>query len=123
MQGWNLVLRFLLELACLLGIAVGGWLVSPALGVVGSVVAAAAWGVFAVPDDPSRNGEAPVPVHGWVRLLVELAVFIGGAAAWLAAGRWAVAVTVTALLVLHHVVAWPRLRWLLRQRADRSRAG
>lgn len=117
MRGWNLVLRFVLELACLLGIGVAGWLVTPALGIAGSVAAAAAWGVFAVPDDPSRSGKSPVPVHGWVRLLVELAVFIGGAAAWLVAGRWAVSVIIAALLVLHHVVAWPRLRWLLRQRA------
>jgi hypothetical protein len=122
MQGWNLVLRFGLETACLLGIGVAGWLVTPALGVAAGVAAAAVWGVFAVPDDPSRNAHAPVPVHGWVRLLVELAVFIGGAAAWLVAGWWAVAATITALLVLHHVVALPRLRWLLRQRRRRERA-
>lgn len=117
MQRWNLVLRFVLELACLLGIGVAGWLVTPVLGVAGGIAAAAAWGVFAVPHDPSRNGKAPVPVHGWVRLLVELAVFIGGAAAWLVAGGWAVSMTITAFLVLHHVAAAPRLRWLLRQRA------
>lgn len=118
MRGWNLVLRFGLELACLLGIGVAGWQVAPALGVAGSAGAAAAWGVFAVPGDPSRSGNAPLAVHGWVRLLVEAVVFIGGAAAWLVAGRWAIAVTLTALLALHHAVALPRLRWLLRQRAS-----
>jgi hypothetical protein len=116
MHGKNLVLRFVLELACLLGIAVAGWQVTPALGVALSVTAAAAWGVFAVPDDPSRSGNAPVPVHGWARLLVEIAVFVGGAVAWFVAGRWIVAVTIGALLVLHHVDALPRLRWLLQQR-------
>lgn len=118
MRGWNLVLRFVLEAACLLGIAVAGWGVAPAVGLAGAVVVAAVWGVFAVPNDPSRSGNAPVRVHGWVRLLIELAVLLGGAAAWLVAGRPVVAVTTTALLVLHHVVSLPRLRWLLRQRAS-----
>ncbi len=118
MPGWNLVLRFVLEVACLVGIGVAGWQVTPALGIAGSVMAAAAWGVFAVPDDPGRHGEALVPVHGWLRLLMELAVFIGGAAAWLVAGRLAVSVSLAALVVLHHVVALPRLRWLLMQRAS-----
>lgn len=112
------MLRFVLEVACLLGIAVAGWVVAPAVGVAGAVVVAAAWGVFAVPDDPSRSGNAPVRVHGWVRLLIELAVLLGGTAAWLVAGRPVVAVTITVLLVLHHVVSLPRLRWLLRQRAS-----
>ena len=40
-------------------------------------IAAAAWVTFAVPGDPSRSGRAPVPVPGWVRLLLELAVFLG----------------------------------------------
>lgn len=117
MRGWNLVLRFVLEVACLIGIAVAGWRVAPAVGVGGAVTVAAVWGVFAVPDDPSRNGDAPVPVHGWVRLLIELAVLLGGVAAWLAVGRSGLAVAITLLVVLHHVVSLPRLRWLLRQRA------
>lgn len=118
MRSWNLVLRFVLEVACLFGIAVAGWVVAPAVGVAGGVVLAAAWGVFAVPDDPSRSGNAPVSVPGWVRLLIELAVLLGGATAWLVAGRPVVAATILALLVLHHFVALPRLRWLLRQRAN-----
>ena len=118
MQGWDLVLRFVLEVACLVGIAVAGWTVAPAVGVAAAVTAAAVWGVFAVPGDPSRSGDAPVRVPGWVRLLIELAVLLGGAAAWLVAGRPVVAVTITALLVLHHVVSLPRVRWLLRQRAS-----
>jgi hypothetical protein len=118
MRGWNLALRFCLEVACLLGLAVAGWMVAPAVGLAGAVVAAGVWGVFAVPDDPSRSGRAPVPVNGWVRLLVELVVFVGGAAAWLVAGRPLVAAAITVLLLLHHVVALPRLRWLLAQRAS-----
>ncbi|MFQ6227417.1 DUF2568 domain-containing protein [Nocardia sp. NPDC002869] len=45
------------------------------------VIAATAWGVIAVPDDPSRSGAAPVAVPGAIRLLVEFAVLFGGAAA------------------------------------------
>lgn len=118
MQSWNLVLRFVLEVACLLGIAVAGWGIAGVVGVAGAVVAATVWGVFAVPDDPSRSGKAPVRVDGWVRLLIEVAVLLGGVAAWLVVGRSVVAVTIAVLLVVHHVVSLPRLRWLLRQRAS-----
>lgn len=118
MPGWNLVVRFILEVACLVGIGVAGWQVAPVLGIAGSVVAAAMWGVFAVPDDPSRSGKAPVPVHGWLRLLIELAVFLGGAAAWLVAGHAAVALPLVVLLAVHHLAALPRLRWLVMQRPN-----
>ena len=85
MSGWNAALRFGLELACLTGIGIAGWLVSPLVAVAGVVVAAAAWGIFAVPGDPSRSGHAPVVVPGWLRLFLELTVFLGGASAWAAA--------------------------------------
>ena len=32
-------------------------------------------GVFAVPDDPSRSGSAPIAVPGLARLTLEAAVF------------------------------------------------
>jgi len=39
------------------------------------IFAAAIWGIFAVPDDPSRSGNAPVIAPGLVRIVIELAFF------------------------------------------------
>jgi hypothetical protein len=118
MHALNLALRFALEIAALWGIAVfaaglgAGWMrfVYAALAVV---AAATVWGVFAVPDDPSRSGGAPVPVPGAVRLALELAVLFGGAAAFWLIGRENVALVMAGLVVLHYAL-WPaRIAWLL----------
>ncbi len=76
----NLAFRFLLEIAALAAMTYWGWTqhdgiwrIVFAVGV--PLLAAVLWGTFAVPDDPSRSGKAPVPVPGIVRLLLELAIF------------------------------------------------
>ena len=76
----NLAVRLLLEFAALAAMAYWGWRQADgvlrfvlAIGI--PLVAAALWGTFAVPDDPSRSGKAPVPVSGIVRLALELAFF------------------------------------------------
>ena len=77
----NLAVRFLLEVAALIATGIWGW--NQADGSLQYVLAAAIplalatlWGVFAVPDDPSRSGRALVVVQGIVRLVIELAIFI-----------------------------------------------
>ncbi|WP_117212476.1 DUF2568 domain-containing protein [Allorhizocola rhizosphaerae] len=121
MPRWNLVLRFVLEVAALIGLAVGGhrlggWPVAIAL----VLVAAAAWVVFAVPGDPSRSGRAPVPVSGIVRLFVEVAVIIGGAVALIASGYELAGYVLGGLFVLHLAFSPDRLNWLAKQgRRDR----
>ncbi|MBF6351966.1 MULTISPECIES: YrdB family protein [Nocardia] len=111
-------LRFLLELSAFASFAISGWRLtdSPArwlLVVLLPVVAAAAWGVFAVPDDPSRSGAAPVAVPGPVRLIVEFAVFWGGAAALWFAGLPQLALISAAILLAYHLIAYDRLLWLV----------
>ena len=76
----NLAFRFILELAALIIFGLWGWNLGTGilryvltLGI--PILAAAAWGTFAVLDDPSRSGKAPVPVPGIIRLLLELAFF------------------------------------------------
>jgi hypothetical protein len=123
MPGWNLALRFFLEIAALGGLAFAGWrLASGPLAIVMAVVlpliAAASWGLFAVPGDPSRNGNSPVPVPGGVRLVLELLVLGGGAAAVAVAGAPAVAAVLGTLIVLHLVFSRDRLRWLLRHHEE-----
>ncbi|MGB1276717.1 MAG: YrdB family protein, partial [Nannocystaceae bacterium] len=76
----NLGLRFLLELCALAAVGLFGWTrFSGALQWVSCVafplVFMALWGTFAVPEDPSRSGGAPVPIPGVLRLCLELALF------------------------------------------------
>jgi hypothetical protein len=111
--GWQLAIRFLLEVSSL--VAIGFWAhrwgLAPAIGA--PLVVAVLWGVFAVPDDPSRSGKAPVAVPGIVRLLLELAVFGGGAAALFARGQWIPFGVFAAAVIVHHAGTVPRLRWLV----------
>ena len=112
----NDILRFALELASLAAIGRGAYLLSGGNWIVAAgapLAAAVLWTVFAVPGDPSRSGRAPVAVPGWLRLVLELCVFAAGAASLLAAGEPKLAGAMIAPLVVHHVLAWRRLRWLL----------
>jgi hypothetical protein len=116
----NLTIRFLLELAALAALGYWGWNQSDdlfryvlALGL--PLIAAAAWGAFAVPNDPSRSGEAPVPVPGLVRLGLELALF--GFATWtlfdldLTTLGWMMGIVV----LVHYGVSYDRIQWLIKQ--------
>lgn len=114
----NLTIRFVLEMAALAGIGRWGWTVGSGfagwtLAVVLVVVAAGIWGTFNVPGDPSRSGNAPVRVPGWLRLLLELAIFGAAALAWLAAGPTIVAIVFGTTAAIHYIVSYDRIRWLL----------
>ncbi|TPJ51697.1 DUF2568 domain-containing protein [Mesorhizobium sp. B2-7-1] len=117
---WNLTLRFLLELAALLGLGMAGWSLSEGwwrwlFALALPLIAAALWGIFAVPDDPSRSGRAPVPVPGAVRLVLELVVLFGGAAGFYLAGHAAIGIVMALLIALSYAFSLDRLAWLLRQ--------
>lgn len=115
----HLGIRFLLELALVVGVAYWGWRAADGgargilLAMLGVGIFATIWGVFGTPGDPSR-GRSPVAVPGWVRLLLELAL-IGVAAygVWTSWSR-AAAETLLTALALHYAVTWERSRWLLR---------
>jgi hypothetical protein len=114
--GWQLVIRFSLEIAAqiaigLWGYRLAGWPRAIAL----PVICAGLWGSFAVVGDPSRSGKAPVPVPGAVRLAIEGLVFLSGAAALAAMGMWLLFGFYVAALALHHAQTVPRVRWLLSQ--------
>ena len=117
MAGWNLALRFGLELAALAGLAIGAWTLasdgSRWIAVVALPLAAAViWGTFNVLDDPSRSGAAPVEVAGWTRLAIELLILGGGAAAVAIAGRPNVAIVLVLLVALQSITSWSRIEWL-----------
>ncbi|MER8374865.1 YrdB family protein [Mesorhizobium sp. M1409] len=117
---WNLTLRFLLELAALLGLGIASWRLShdwwrwvAALAI--PLVAAALWGTFAVLNDPSRSGRAPVPVPGAVRLVLELVILFGGAAGFYLAGQTTTGIVMALLIVISYAFSLDRLAWLLRR--------
>ena len=113
----NLLVRFILELTALAALAIWGWTQHEGalrwvLAVGAPLLAAAAWGVFRVPNDP---GPAPVRLSGIGRLLLE-AIFFGTAvAALFAADRPAFAMILGAAIVIHYSLSWDRLAWLVRQ--------
>jgi hypothetical protein len=118
MSAWNLALRFALEVGALIALAIAAWTLtsSPvrwAAVVVVPAIAVASWGIFNVLDDPSRSGQAPVEVAGWLRLAIEFAVLGGGAAALALAGQPLVALGMALLLVVHYAASWSRVTWLL----------
>ena len=114
----NLTLRFFLELVALWLLGMWGWSHQPialglALAVLTPGVAAAAWGVFRVPDD---GGPPVVVVPGIVRLTLEVVVLGGAAWAAVAAGRPGVGLVFGSVAALHYALSWDRLGRLLRRR-------
>jgi hypothetical protein len=117
----NLALRFLLEIAALVAIGYWGWsqndgLLRFVLVIGAPLIAAILWGTFAVPDDPSRSGKAPVPVPGIVRLVLELAIFAFAAWALYDTGNVVLSLILATVVVIHYALSYDRIAWLLRQR-------
>jgi hypothetical protein len=113
----NLAFRLILEVAAFVALAIGGyaigsgafsWIFAIGLPVAGM----AAWGTFNVPGDRSRSGEAPVPVPGIVRLLVELDVFgVAVIVVWFPNPTYSMMLLVG--VVIHYALSVDRIKWLL----------
>jgi hypothetical protein len=115
----NLAIRFLLELSALAAMAFWGWQQSDdperyAFALLVPLVAAAAWGVFAVPGDRSRSGKAPVVVPGAVRLGVEAAFFAFAVFALYKVGSKPFSAILAAAVSVHYAASYDRVAWLLR---------
>jgi hypothetical protein len=116
----NLLLRFLLELCVLAVAGYWGWSVSSGFtrfllvwGV--PLLLAILWGTFSVPDDPSRSGRAPIPVPGVLRLLLELINFGFGVWALYSLGHGVAGLVLAVLVVVHNILSYDRITWLVRQ--------
>jgi hypothetical protein len=116
----NLPIRFLLELAALLAMGVWGWQQSQgwvrfvlALGI--SIIVAVVWGVFAVPNDPSRSGTAPIAVPGILRLTIEIIVFVLAIWALYDLGYTRTSWILGLVVVIHYSTSYDRILWLIRQ--------
>ena len=114
----NLILRFLLEIIALISLGIWGWNQSEswfrfvlAIGIPSII--AVIWGTFAVPNDPSRSGSAPVITAGFIRLIIEFGIF--GLAIWsLNDMEWHRISLIFGLVVLaHYIISYDRMLWLL----------
>lgn len=115
----NLAIRFLLELAALYSLGLWGWRLTNnnfrfLWAVCLPLGMAILWGTFAVPDDPSRSGAAPIPTPGYLRLLLEILIFSISAWALNDLGylksMWMLIVVVS----LHYLASFDRILWLLK---------
>jgi hypothetical protein len=95
MRAANLGLRFLLELAMLAGLAVGGWAIGGVvLAIAAPVVAIGLWAVFVAPK-ASRRLTDPAKVA------LEVVLFAAATVGWFAAGFPVVGVVFAALVVVN----------------------
>ena len=113
----NLAARFLLELLALYALGHWGWNQGEgAMRYAGAILlplmAAALWGIFRVPGDP---GDAPVPVPGYARLMLEAAFFGGAVWAASASGFPQAAGVFGAAALLHYALSYDRILWLLKR--------
>jgi hypothetical protein len=118
---FNLAIRFLLEIAALVGMGVWGlqqsesaWRYLLAIGI--PVLAATVWGMFAVPDDPSRSGSAPVAVPGIIRLIIEFSIFAFAIWAFIDSGYPVVGIALGVITGFHYIFSYDRVAWLIKQK-------
>jgi len=120
MNPFNSALRLVIEVAAVLTFGIWGYHLSDTwIRFIWAILLplgfALLWGVFAVRDDPSRSGKTVVQTPGWIRLILEVALFI--AAAWMLYDLgytillWIFAVAV----FIHHLISYNRINWLIRQ--------
>lgn len=119
---FNLLLRFLLELAMLAIIAYWGYHRFPGWEGVAAAIgfpvgAATLWGVFRIPDDPRP---APVAIPGPLRLLLEFGLFGWAVVALSDLGYDSWAWFFAGVLVAHYLVSWDRTASILRNRPYRG---
>ena len=116
----NLGFRFLLEVIAISAFAFWGWAWGGTLRwayAIGCLlVAAAVWGVFRTPGDPS-SGRGLISTPGPVRLLLELSFFALAILALFNAHANSraevVAIVLAVGVVIHYALSWDRVRWLL----------
>ena len=116
----NLMLRFLLEIAAITAVGIWGWKLGQdwsrfLWAFTFPVLLMVTWGVFAVPQDPSRSGKAPIAVSGWLRLLIELGIF--SIATWVLhdLGFMWTSMVFGIICLLHYIASYDRVQWLIRK--------
>ncbi len=110
--------RFLLELFALIAFGIWGWKQADgwmrfALAFAIPLILAGLWGIFTVPNDPSRSGAAPIAVPGILRLILELLFF--ALAIWCLSelDLEVVSIIYGILVLTHYMLSYDRIHWLL----------
>ena len=114
----NLAIRFILELSALVSAGMWGWRQSDSwlryiFGIGIPIILGIIWGTFAVPDDPSRSGNAPVVTPGIIRLVIELGFFAFATWALYDMGFTKVGLAFAIIIILHYLVSCDRIKWLI----------
>ncbi len=114
----NLAVRFMLEIAVLLAVGVWGFsnfnsLYAYIIGIGAPIFFAIVWGVFAVPNDPSRSGKTVIKTLGSIRLILELNYFIAGSYALYSLNYIYLFYAFSIITVLHYLLSIDRIKWLL----------
>lgn len=112
-------IRFILELLALFFI---GWyayslftgVLALAMATLAVLAVATVWGVFNVPGDESRNGNAPIVVSGKVRLTIEFVVFAAAAIAANYKMGTTAGVLFFGTVLAHYIHTKKRVKWLLK---------
>ncbi len=116
------MVRFFLEIFSFLVMGIWGWKLSDSwekylLAIAFPFFAGAIWGIFAVANDPSRSGNAPVPVSGIVRLGIEFLFFGFSTWALCDVGSNQLSLMFGALVLVHYLISFDRVYWLLSKRS------
>jgi hypothetical protein len=116
---YNLALRFLLEILALVSVGYWGWNTASGwlryvLALVIPLVISILWATFRVSAE-SPGGKAPVAVPGWVRLLLEAAVFAFATWGLADAGARLAAVVFAGVVIIHYLMSYDRVAGLLRK--------
>jgi hypothetical protein len=114
----NLAVRFLLEMSGLVSLGIWGWKQSDgwlrfvlAIGI--PIIFATIWGIFAVPDDPSRSGKALIVTPGIFRLIIEIGFFACAIWSLYDLGFNKVSMAFGIIVVLHYMISYDRIKWLI----------
>ena len=119
----NLAVRFALELAGLYALGLWGWtqhtgILRYLLAIGLPLMAATLWGTFRVPADSSANGKAPVPVAGWLRLLLEVLFFTSATWCFFNSGTMLAGYIFSGVALVHYLISYDRILWLLKNRRE-----
>ncbi len=117
---FNLVLRFFLELSVLVSIGYYGWtqfrfpfkLFSTIIPII---ILTSIWGIFAVPNDPSRSGKTVIKTSGIVRLVIELLFFLSGYLALYFSNQTLLSNILATTTLFHYLISYDRIIWLFKQ--------
>ncbi|MEJ7839312.1 MAG: YrdB family protein [Thermomicrobiales bacterium] len=121
-----LAVRFVMEVVAWSGLFWWGWSIADG-GISGIVLGTLffglsifVWGMFAVPDDPSRNSDPPIGIPGWLRLIIELTTFgLAAYGIWVSGARWLSEALLT-FVGITYLLTYDRAIWLLQQRTFRG---